>query len=339
MNTANPSQHINLEQLVARGRSCSRYLQRLLDADANYLTWLANNFSSACNHQEIEHWLQAMPINDDATLATALRKLRKMTMLKLLMRDLAGLADLDEVMHTTTALAEICIQQAQNVLTQQLNAQFGQPIGENSGTVQQLHILGMGKLGGGELNVSSDIDLIFIYPEDGETNGPRRLGNNDFFNRLGKRLIAAINELTADGFVFRVDMRLRPYGDSGPLVMSFAALEEYLVTQGREWERYAWIKARLISPADSSACSELMSFARPFIFRKYLDFGAFESMRKLHAQIRQEVARRDRVNNIKLGPGGIREIEFIAQVFQLIRGWQDAELRIRPTKSVLNLLA
>jgi len=152
-------------------------------------------------------------------------------------------------------------------------------------------------------------------------------------------LIAAINELTADGHVFRVDMRLRPYGDSGPLVMSFAALEEYLLTQGREWERYAWIKARVISPLGCPDCDELMSFARPFVFRKYLDFGAFESMRKLHAQIRQEVARRDRVNNIKLGPGGIREIEFIAQVFQLIRGGRDAELRIRPTQAVLRLLA
>jgi len=166
----------------------------------------------------------------------------------------------------------------------------------------------------------------------------------NFFTRLGRRLISMINEPTADGYVFRVDMRLRPYGDSGPLVTSFAALEEYLVSQGREWERYAWIKARVIAPpespqAASQQTAELMQLAQPFIFRKYLDFGAIDSMRKLHAQIRQEVQRRDRLNNIKLGPGGIREIEFTAQVFQLIRGGQDAKLRVRPTQRVLQVLA
>jgi len=197
----------------------------------------------------------------------------------------------------------------------------------------------MGKLGGKELNVSSDIDLIFVFAEDGETNGTRTLGNHEFFSRVGRKVINLINELTAHGYVFRVDMRLRPYGDSGSLVMSFAALEEYLVSQGREWERYAWIKARVIAPENTAAESELMALAQPFIFRKYLDYGAFESMRKLHAQIRQEVERRDRANNIKLGPGGIREIEFIAQVFQLIRGGRDAALRIRPTQAVLRLLA
>lgn len=339
MNTAKPSPIFNFDQLVTHGRKCSRYLQRLLDSDSAYLPWLADHFQTTCNRAEIETWLNALPQANDAELATALRKLRKLVMLKLMMRDLGGLADLQEVMQTTTDLAEICIQRAQTVSMQNLTEQFGHPIGEHSGKIQQLQIVGMGKLGGGELNVSSDIDLIFIYPENGETDGPRRIGNSDFFTRLGKRLIAVINELTADGYVFRVDMRLRPYGDSGPLVMSFAALEEYLLTQGREWERYAWIKARVISPVGCPDCDELMSFARPFVFRKYLDFGAFESMRKLHAQIRQEVARRDRVNNIKLGPGGIREIEFIAQVFQLIRGGRDAELRIRPTQTVLRLLA
>jgi glutamate-ammonia-ligase adenylyltransferase len=339
MNTATPNPIQNFEQLIARGRNCSRFLQRLLDSDATYLPWLADHFQTPCNRTEIEIWLAEFPQTDDTELARALRKLRKRVMLKLMMRDLGGLANLDEVMVTTSALAEICVQRAQAVLMQNLIEQFGQPIGELSGKPQQLLILGMGKLGGGELNVSSDIDLIFIYPENGETDGARHISNSDFFTRLGKRLIAAINELTADGHVFRVDMRLRPYGDSGPLVMSFAALEEYLLTQGREWERYAWIKARVISPLGCPDCEDLMSFARPFIFRKYLDFGAIESMRKLHAQIRQEVARRDRINNIKLGPGGIREIEFIAQVFQLIRGGRDAELRIRPTQAVLRQLA
>lgn len=277
--------------------------------------------------------------DSEADLARAVRILRKQVMVKLILRDLNGLADLNEVMQAMTALAEVCVQHAQTCLMQALRAQFGTPLGETGAMPQQLLVIGMGKLGGNELNVSSDIDLIFVYPEDGETDGPRKLGNHEFFTRLGRRLISLINEATADGYVFRVDIRLRPYGDSGPLVMSFAALEEYLVSQGREWERYAWIKARVISPADCPQTTELMQLVQPFVFRKYLDFGAIDSMRKLHAQIRQEVRRRDLVNNIKLGPGGIREIEFTAQVFQLIRGGRDAELRIRPTQAALQQLA
>ncbi len=295
---------------------------------------------------------------DEAELARAVRIVRKQVMVKLILRDLNGLADLNEVMQAMTALAEVCIQQAQACLMHTLQAQYGTPLNEGGTQPQPLLVVGMGKLGGGELNVSSDIDLIFVYPEDGETDGPRsprkedaaghptatplpsrRLGNHEFFTRLGRRLISLINEATADGYVFRVDMRLRPYGDSGPLVMSFAALEEYLVSQGREWERYAWIKARVISPADCPQTTELMQLVQPFIFRKYLDFGAIDSMRKLHAQIRQEIRRRDLVNNIKLGPGGIREIEFTAQVFQLIRGGRDAQLRVRPTQAALQQLA
>ena len=303
-----------------------------------------------------------LAFDDETGLARAVRRLRRQVMAKLILRDLNGLCDLNEVMQAMTALAEVCVQQAQTCLMQSLQAQYGTPRGEAGATPQPLLVIGMGKLGGGELNVSSDIDLIFVYPEDGETDGPRKLSNHEFFTRLGRRLISLINEPTGDGYVFRVDMRLRPYGDSGPLVTSFAALEEYLVSQGREWERYAWIKARVISPADcpqntphlnpppqageeanDSLCesyiNELMQLAQPFIFRKYLDFGAIDSMRKLHAQIRQEVQRRDLLNNIKLGPGGIREIEFTAQVFQLIRGGRDAQLRVRPTQTALQQLA
>jgi glutamate-ammonia-ligase adenylyltransferase len=260
-------------------------------------------------------------------------------MLHVLARDLNGLADLDEVMRSMTALAEIAVRRAERFAMQALAAQYGQPVGAESKTPQELLVIGMGKLGGGELNVSSDIDLIFVYPEDGETDGTRSLSNHEFFNRLGRKIVQLINDLTADGYVFRVDMRLRPYGDSGPLTMSFAALEEYLVSQGREWERYAWIKARVIAPAASPRTAELEKLAQPFVFRKYLDFGAFDSMRKLHAQIRAEVARRDRHHNIKLGPGGIREIEFIAQVFQLIRGGRDARCASAPQQSIASWLA
>jgi glutamate-ammonia-ligase adenylyltransferase len=227
----------------------------------------------------------------------------------------------------------------------QLVATYGEPL-DKAGQAQRMMIIGMGKLGGRELNVSSDVDYIFVYPEEGDTNGARSIENYDFFTRLGKRVISALGDLTADGQVFRVDMRLRPNGDSGPLVCSFDALENYFITQGREWERYAWIKSRVMNSgpnADGAALGEWMQalrrISRPFVFRKYLDFGAINAMRDLHAQIRREVARKDKVDHIKLGPGGIREIEFIAQVFQLIRGGRDAALQIRPTLSVLKLLA
>jgi len=339
MNTAAAPAPADFDAILRRTLRCSRYVRNLLDSDAELLLWLRSHYAQPCNSVEIEAWLDAMAISDEASLSRALRRLRKRVMLKLLARDLGGLADLDEVIATMTALAELAVRRAQAFAMASLVEQYGSPIGSSSGTVQEMLVIGMGKLGGGELNVSSDIDLIFVYPEDGETTGPRALSNHEFFSKLGRRLINLIHELTGEGYVFRVDMRLRPYGDSGPLVTGFAGLEEYLVTQGREWERYAWIKARVVSPAKSANTEELMQLARPFVFRKYFDFGAFASMRKLHAQIRQEVQRRDRLNNIKLGPGGIREIEFIAQVFQLIRGGRDASLRILPTLGVLQVLS
>ncbi len=328
----------DFDELLRHARQCSHYLARLLDAEPELQAWLRENRLSECNPELMQSWLDEYPAEDEAQLSRTLRRLRKRVLLLLIVRDLGGLCDLSEVMRGMTALAELCVRRAQAFTMQTLVAQYGQPIGSENGTAQELLVISMGKLGGGELNVSSDIDLIFVYPEDGETSGTRTLSNHEFFNRLGRSLIALINDLTADGFVFRVDMRLRPYGDSGPLTMSFAALEEYLVAQGREWERYAWIKARVVSPQDSPRIAELEKLVQPFVFRKYLDFGAFDSMRKLHAQIRAEVARRDRHHNIKLGRGGIREIEFIAQVFQLIRGGRDARLRIRPTQQVLRQL-
>lgn len=339
MNTANSLQ-ANFFDRLQKTMRCSRYARRVLETDPVLLAWLQDNYTTACDRAEIATLLQAsgFKLQDEPELARAVRKLRKQVMVKLIFRDLNGLCDLNEVMQAMTALAEIVVQQAQVCLMKTLQSQFGNPVGAVSGSLQQLLVIGMGKLGGGELNVSSDIDLIFVYEEDGETNGVRTLSNHEFFTRLGRRLISIINEATGDGYVFRVDMRLRPYGESGPLVMSFAALEEYLVSQGREWERYAWIKARVISPVECDAIAELKTLYQPFVFRKYLDFGAIDSMRKLHAQIRQEVQRRDRLDNIKLGPGGIREIEFTAQVFQLIRGGQDDTLRILPTQRVLRQL-
>ncbi len=358
MNPPEP-QSAAFEAILSRTLQCSRYAKRALESDPALIDWLRNNYSARCDRAEIHDLFQhsGRDLAVETELSHALRMVRTQVMVKLILRDINSLADLNEVMQAMTALAEISIHLGQACLMETLSAQFGIPVGEASGNPQELLIIGMGKLGGCELNVSSDIDLIFVYPEDGETNGSsstgkdgtaghptaaplpsRRLSNHEFFTRLGRRLINLISEHTDNGFVFRVDMRLRPYGDSGPLVMSFAALEEYLLSQGREWERYAWIKARTVSPENSQRIAELSQMVLPFVFRKYLDFGAIDSMRNLHAQIRQEVQRSDRLNNIKLGPGGIREIEFTAQVFQLIRAGREPKLRIRPTRQVLKQL-
>lgn len=319
--------------MIRQALHCSPFLQRLLASDATLLPELLERLDLPYTAQEMRDWLSEQPVVDETALKRVLRKLRQRVMMRAIVRDLNGLADLDEVMQTMTQLAEIAVQFSLKYLNPWLEALYGTPIGE-SGQRQEMIVVGMGKLGGGELNVSSDIDLIFAFEEDGETSGERLLSNKEFFTRLGKKLIAAIDEKTEDGFVFRVDMRLRPYGGDGPLACSLDMLEEYYQTQGREWERYAWIKGRVIAGPEKN----LADLLRPFVFRKYLDYGAFASMRDLKIQIQREVNRRELHNNIKLGRGGIREIEFIAQVFQLIRGGQDRNLQIRPTLSVLNLL-
>ncbi|MBI4990011.1 MAG: bifunctional [glutamate--ammonia ligase]-adenylyl-L-tyrosine phosphorylase/[glutamate--ammonia-ligase] adenylyltransferase [Rhodocyclales bacterium] len=321
--------------LLDRALPQSRFLARLIESRPEIGDDLRDNLQTPWTAQSMRAFLAAAAA-DEAALRPGLRRLRAQVMARIVARDLAGLADLAEVTETMTALAEAAVDHAAAVLSAVLIARHGAPRAA-TGEAQELIVVGMGKLGGRELNVSSDIDLIFVYPEDGETDGDgQRLSNFEFFARLGRQLIGALAEMTGDGQVFRVDMRLRPNGDSGPLVASFDMLENYFITQGREWERYAWIKAR---PLRGARGGDLAAVARPFIFRKYLDYGAINAMRELHAQIRREVARRDMANNIKLGPGGIREIEFIAQVFQLIRGGRDKALQIRPTLPVLALLA
>ncbi|MBP9871960.1 MAG: bifunctional [glutamate--ammonia ligase]-adenylyl-L-tyrosine phosphorylase/[glutamate--ammonia-ligase] adenylyltransferase [Nitrosomonas sp.] len=322
----------------------SRYAQRILESEPARKAELLQALQSPFSRKEMQAFLDAhsQQIATEENLHRVLRDLRKQVMLRLAMRDISGEADLSEVMSSMTALAEVTINFAlkyhENWLTQP--DRFGLPRGEHSNTIQHLLVVAMGKLGGGELNVSSDVDLIFVYPEDGETDGIKSISNHEFFARLGRKLISSLNDYTVDGYVFRVDMRLRPHGENSPLAISFPMLEEYFIKQGREWERYAWIKGRVITVhSDSEAESILMEkMVRPFVFRKYLDFGAYESMRRLHAQLRKEVERREMHDNIKLGPGGIREIEFITQVFQLIRGGRDVDLCIRPTLSVLQRL-
>ncbi len=322
----------------------SRYLRQLLEARPDVADWLKTTEDRSLESGLMREFLAAEAPADEDSLKRTLRRLRQRVMAALIVRDISGRVSLAEVVETMTQLADVTTNFALDFLHRQLVTQFGEPL-DKQGRPQRLLIVGMGKLGGRELNVSSDVDYIFIYPEDGETagtpEGGRKVEAYDFFVRLGKRLIAALGEITGDGQVFRVDMRLRPNGDSGALVGSITSLENYFITQGREWERYAWIKARVMNEGDNlqpewSALLERIS--RPFIFRKYLDFGAINAMRDLHAQIRREVARKDMTDHIKLGPGGIREIEFMAQVFQLIRGGRDPALQVHPTLKVLPLL-
>ena len=314
----------------------SRYLTRLLQAHPELACEMEIG-TAPLSKPLLDAWLAATPLTED-NLKPTLRRLKQRAMARIASRDLTGQADLAEVVESMSLIADAAVAMALQVTEAALVARYGEPRNA-AGERQHLIVIGMGKLGGRELNVSSDIDLIFVYPEDGDTSGinegNRSISNFEFFGRLGKSLINAIAEITGDGQVFRVDMRLRPNGDSGPLVCSFDMLENYFITQGREWERYAWIKAR---PMTGERWDELEDIRRPFVFRKYLDFGTINAMRDLHAQIRREVAKKDMANNVKLGPGGIREIEFIAQVFQLIRGGRDRALQIKPTLEVLKLL-
>jgi len=316
-------------------KTCMRYpdmLQGLLDE-----RHLQSTCSSDYYHQSLNQLLASAA--DDNYLGVLLRQFRRREMVRIAWRDIVGWAGLDEALRDLSALACACVEVSLTRLHQMQSAELGMPMGEQSGKPQSLVVLGMGKLGAGELNYSSDIDLIFAYSEEGQTQGGRRFeqSNSEYFIRLGRRLINVINQQTAEGYVFRVDMRLRPFGDAGPLAVSFDAMESYYQTHGREWERYAMVKAAVIA-GDHEAGAELMAILRPFVYRRYLDYGAFESLREMKGMIAAEVKRKGMENNVKLGPGGIREVEFIGQAYQLIRGGRDKALQIRPIQQVLALL-
>ena len=275
-------------------------------------------------------------VDDESGLRGALRETRHRELIRIAWRDLEGAAGLDETMHDLSRLAESLIAAALGWLDEHLQGRYGQPRSA-TGEAQSLVVLGLGKLGGGELNFSSDIDLIFAYEEAGQTDGKRTLDNQAYFQRLGQGLIAALSEMTPDGFCYRVDMRLRPFGDSGPLVMHFDAMEDYYQAHGREWERYALIKARPLA-GDAVAGARLMRRLRPFIYRRYLDYGTLANLRELKQMINEESARKGRFEDVKHGEGGIREIEFIAQSFQLIRGGRDQALQRGDLLGVLGVL-
>ncbi|MGV8892765.1 MAG: bifunctional [glutamate--ammonia ligase]-adenylyl-L-tyrosine phosphorylase/[glutamate--ammonia-ligase] adenylyltransferase [Burkholderiaceae bacterium] len=326
--------------------AASRFFARWQSADPRRPSLLASIAEFPLNRSSFVRLLHN-ETSAGMALPRAMRRLRNLVIATLIERDLNGAADMDEVVRTISEFAEFAVHTHLAALMADMVVLHGNPVGEDSDTEQELIVLGMGKLGGFELNVSSDIDLIFVYAEDGETRTTapeqRPLSNHEFFIRLGKKLIHAISEIEEDGFTFRVDMALRPNGASGPLAASFNMVEEYFIVQGREWERYAWVKARALT-GRATDIALLESIIRPFVYRRYLDFGAIDAIRNMHSQIRAEVIRQEtrhpeRSNNVKLGRGGIREIEFIAQVFQLIRGGRDPALRDRSTRGVLKTLA
>lgn len=279
---------------------------------------------------------QLVDCESEEQLHRLLRRFRLQQMVAIAVADLIDNVSLDVALKCLSSLADALILSALHWLSQWCYKQWGEPKNDLDETMPLL-VYGMGKLGGNELNFSSDIDLIFAYPESGYTKGARReLDNQQFFIRLGQKLIAALHQQTADGFVYRVDMRLRPFGDSGPLVLTFNAMEDYYQEQGRDWERYAMLKARLIG--EGKYHHQLSNLLRPFVYRRYIDFSVIDSLRRMKAMIAQEVRRKQLDNNIKLGAGGIREVEFIVQVFQLIRGGRIKELQERNLLTVLPLL-
>lgn len=324
-------------QMLTTARPYSRYLGRLLDnqqlENKMFLQWLQRKLVPD-DFTGFADWQNLQSSENEEEVARQLRLLRRYVMAHIMTRDLARISDLEEVTGTITHFADFAINTAERYAHHYYAGLYGQPIGRHSGTHQRLSVVGMGKMGGYELNVSSDIDLIFIYPEAGDTDGKRQKSNQEFFTKVGQKIIALLNNMTSDGQVFRVDMRLRPDGDAGPLVLNETALEQYLIQQGREWERYAWTKARLVT----SHANNIADLVRPFVYRKYLDFNAYDAMRRLHNQIQHEVKRKGMSDNIKLGAGGIREVEFVAQIFQLIRGGQVRSLQLKGTQETLREL-
>ncbi|MFJ5339233.1 bifunctional [glutamate--ammonia ligase]-adenylyl-L-tyrosine phosphorylase/[glutamate--ammonia-ligase] adenylyltransferase [Pectobacterium sp. CHL-2024] len=304
------------------------------DALALHPDWWQGIHQQPPQPEEWQHyadWLNnaLADVNDENALMAALRRFRRHMLTRIAWSQALQTSTTEHTLRQLSELAEVVIVAARSWLYQACCREWGTPCNAQ-GVAQPLLILGMGKLGGGELNFSSDIDLIFVYPENGHTQGGRReLDNAQFFTRLGQRLIKVLDQPTVDGFVYRVDMRLRPFGDSGPLVLSFAAMEDYYQEQGRDWERYAMVKARLMGGMDDDYSQELRSTLKPFVFRRYIDFSVIQSLRNMKGMIAREVRRRDLRNNIKLGAGGIREIEFITQVFQLIRGGREPGLQGR----------
>lgn len=315
----------------------------IVDAFYRYPQWLTNIINhppQADERRYYQQWLNEhlTSVLDETALMKALRLFRRYILVRLEWSQLTYTSSDEQILSQLSELAEIIIVTARDWLYELSCKEWGTPC-SHQGEPQPLLVLGMGKLGGGELNFSSDIDLIFTYPEHGQTQGGRReLDNAVFFTRLGQRLIKALDSITEDGFVYRVDMRLRPLGEGGPLVLSFSSMEDYYQEQGRDWERYAMVKAKVLGDQQDPYSKELYQMLKPFVYRRYIDFSVLQSLRNMKSMIEREVRRRGLKNNIKLGAGGIREIEFIVQVFQLIRGGRVIGLQTRSLLTALQVI-
>ncbi|MDO4433120.1 MAG: bifunctional [glutamate--ammonia ligase]-adenylyl-L-tyrosine phosphorylase/[glutamate--ammonia-ligase] adenylyltransferase [Alysiella sp.] len=329
---------MNTYAMLAFARSHSLWLSRQLDhnkLDGVHLAHILAKPLEKTDFMAFADWQGFQATLNESELARQLRILRRYVLAQIMVRDLNRVSDLAEVTRTITEFADFAVNTAAAFAEQYYREMYGTPKGRHTGVAQHLSVVAMGKAGGFELNVSSDIDLIFIYGEAGETDGRRSQDNQTFFTKVGRKIIALLDDITDEGQVFRVDMRLRPDGDSGALVWSETALEQYLMTQGREWERYAWCKGRVVTPY----ANDIVGVVRPFVFRKYLDYNAYAAMRDLHRQIRAEATKKYSADNIKLGAGGIREVEFVAQIFQMIRGGQHKTLQLKGTQETLQRLA
>jgi len=345
------------ESDLTHAMAWSGVLRRLSDGNPEFAQWLQTAQAQTVNAERIRQWFkelsgQSVPdaLFDIAQCKKILRLLRKRTFFTVMVRDLSGQADLDEVVGAMTALADLCISQAYRSVMQDLIPMYGIPRDPATGLPQEMIIIGMGKLGGCELNVSSDIDLVMLYGEEGETDGARPISHHEFYAKLTRKMMPILSEADADGQVFRTDLRLRPDGDSGPVAWSLDAFEQYLFTQGREWERYAWLKGRVI-PAKAfeqsdptASLQQTESLRLPFVYRKYFDFDALAALRALRERIRQDWQRKvltrsgvESTQNIKLGDGGIREIEFVVQLSQLIRGGRIPALQQRGLLAALEV--
>ena len=317
--------------------AASEFVAKTCVANPLLLMDLTDDLCRSYASGELRGRVLALRSDSEESLMQGLRRIRSRESVRIAWRSIAGWADLAEVMATMSELADACVEKALRHLYRLQCERFGTPLAKVDGNPVGMTVLGLGKLGGRELNFSSDIDLIFAYSEAGETDHPKPISNHEFFLKLARSLIGALETPTADGHVFRVDMRLRPNGESGPLALSFDATEQYYQTHGRDWERYALIKARNIAGRRAEGI-ELLTRLRPFVFRRYLDFGAFEAVRAMKEMINRELQRKGVQNNIKLGQGGIREIEFIAQSYQLIRGGREPALQTNQLVPALSFL-
>lgn len=326
----------DLHAIAELALNASPYLQEQL---ARFPQWV-DGLLSSCAYQPDELVekisTEIAAISDEANLLKAVRQIRHRETVRIAWRDLTAAADLVETLQTTSDLADAVVGSVLDWWQQELVTKHGQPL-NRAGEPQSMLVLGMGKLGGRELNFSSDIDLIFAFPEAGETDGRRSLDNQTFFTRVGQKLINTLGQVTGDGFAYRVDMRLRPFGEVGALALSFDAMEHYYQTHGREWERYAMVKARVMA-GNAQDGQELMERLRPFVYRRYLDYGSIEQLREMKLMINREALRKGKQQDVKLGQGGIREIEFTAQVFQLMRGGRERALQERNLLKTLAIL-